>query len=283
MDMNNLQDLIQHSEKITGLAAALLLRVAGAIVIFYAGKWAAEAVIKLIRYGMKRTDVDETLRDFLGNVFYGALLTLVIVTALTQLGVNTTSAAAVLGGAALAIGLSLQSQMSSLAAGVILIIFRPFKKGDTVEIGGTLGIVEEITIVHTRLRSPDNRALTVPNSAITTQTIINHTGRPLRRVDLLISVAYEADLRRTKALLMELMTADPRSLKQPVPTVEVAALAANSVDFNVLVWAKTDDHGALKTALLEEIKLRFDRDGIERPATTAALLAGLGAAASKKP
>lgn len=265
MDKTKFMEILQDGEQLSALGLTITLKLAGALAIFYVGKWAAEGVIKLIRMGMKRADVDETLRDFLANVLYGTLLTMIIVTALTQLGVETTSAAAVLGGAALAIGLSLQSQLSSLAAGVILIVFRPFKKGDTVEVGGTTGIVEEITMVNTRLRSGDNRALTIPNSMFTTQTIINHTGRPVRRVDLVIGISYESDLRKAKGLLLELVMADERALKQPGPSVEVAALGTHSVDLAVQVWTRTEHHGGLKAWLLEQIKLRFDTEGVVIP------------------
>lgn len=257
--------LLTQSEKFAELGGMFLIKLTVAISIFYFGKWAAEALVKLVRLGMKRSEVDETLRDFLANVLYGVLVVLVIVTALTQLGVETTAAAAILGGAALAIGLSLQSQLSSLAAGVILILFRPFKKGDFVEIGGAKGFVEEIKIVHTRLRATDNRELTVPNSSITTQTITNYTARGLRRVELRIGIGYGADLRKAKQVLLETLVADPRVLKQPAPHVEVQALAASTVDMDVWAWVKTEDHGLARAGLLEAIKLRLDAEGIALP------------------
>lgn len=254
--------LLAQSEKLAELGGTVLLKLTLGILIFYVGKWVAEALVKLVRLGMKRGAVDETLRDFLANVLYGVLLMLVVVTALTQIGVETTSAAAVLAGAALAIGLSLQSQLSSLAAGVILILFRPFKKDDFVEIGGAKGFVEEIKIVHTRLRAADNRLLIVPNSSITTQTITNFTARGLRRVELLIGIGYSADLRKAKHVLLETLIADPRVLKQPAPYVEVNALAASTVDMDVWAWVKTEDHGLARAGLLEAIKLRLDAEGI---------------------
>lgn len=257
--------LLHQSEKFAEIGGLFLFKLTIAISIFYFGKWAAEALVKLVRFGMKRSEVDETLRDFLANVLYGVLIVLVIVTALTQLGVETTAAAAVLGGAALAIGLSLQSQLSSLAAGVILILFRPFKKGDFVEVGGAKGFVEEIKIVHTRLRATDNRELTVPNSSITTQTITNYTARGLRRVDFLIGIGYDADLRKAKQVLLDTVTADARVLKQPAPTIEVNALSTSTVDMDVWAWVKTDDYPDARPALLEAIKLGLDAAGIAIP------------------
>jgi small conductance mechanosensitive channel len=186
-----------------------------------------------------------------------------------QVGIDTTSAAAVLGGAALAIGLSLQQQLSSLAAGVILIVFRPFNKGDTVEIGsGIKGVVEEIKIVHTRLRTFDNREVMIPNSSITTNTITNFTVRGMRRIDLVISISYGADLLKAKQVLRELQDTEARVLKNPAPSVGVKDLMPNSLDLNVLSWVKTADYDAVRADQLEKIKLRFERDGIALPSSS---------------
>lgn len=256
-------DLMQEPDQLFDLAAPFVLHVFTAILIFFAGKWLANWGIKIVRSAMRRANVDETLGDFLGNVLYGLALTVVVVSAMHQVGIDTTSAAAVLGGAALAIGLSLQQQLSSLAAGVILIVFRPFNKGDTVEIGaGIKGVVEEIKIVHTRLRTFDNREVMIPNSAITTNTITNYTVRGMRRIDLVISIGYGADLLNAKQILRELQDTDKRVLKNPASSVGVAALSPTSLDLSVLSWVKTPDYDAVKGDLLEAIKLRFERDGI---------------------
>lgn len=256
-------DLMQEPDQLFDLAAPFVLHVFAAILIFFAGKWLANWGIKIVRSAMRRANVDETLGDFLGNVLYGLALTVVVVSAMHQVGIDTTSAAAVLGGAALAIGLSLQQQLSSLAAGVILIVFRPFNKGDTVEIGaGIKGVVEEIKIVHTRLRTFDNREVMIPNSAITTNTITNYTVRGMRRIDLVISIGYGADLLKAKQILRELQDTDKRVLKNPASSVGVAALSPTSLDLSVLSWVKTPDYDAVKGDLLEAIKLRFERDGI---------------------
>lgn len=261
-----LTDLMQEPDQLFDLAAPFVLHVFAAILIFFVGKWLANWGIKIVRSAMRRANVDETLGDFLGNVLYGLALTVVVVSAMHQVGIDTTSAAAVLGGAALAIGLSLQQQLSSLAAGVILIVFRPFNKGDTVEIGaGIKGVVEEIKIVHTRLRTFDNREVMIPNSSITTNTITNYTVRGMRRVDLVISISYTADLLKAKQILRELQDNDKRVLKNPASAVGVAALSPNSLDLSVLSWVKTPDYDAVKGDLLESIKLRFERDGIPLP------------------
>ncbi|MGH8540605.1 MAG: mechanosensitive ion channel family protein [Stenotrophobium sp.] len=260
---------LHTADRLMDAALPMLGQLLAAIAIFLIGKWVAEWLIKLVRLAMQRGRMDETLADFLGNVLYGLALTIVVISALHQLGVDTTSAAAVLGGAALAIGLSLQQQLSSLAAGVILIIFRPFKKGDYVEIGASgatvKGVVEEIKIVHTRLRTADNREVMVPNSSITTNTIINYSTRQLRRIELVINIGYEADLRLAKQVLLEILDGEKQVLKDPAPLVEVKDLSASSVDFNVWGWAKTADYQSVRAKLLETIKLRFDREGINMP------------------
>ena len=259
-------DFMQEPDQLIELAAPFVMHVFAAILIFFAGKWLANWGIKLVRTAMRRANVDETLGDFLGNVLYGLALTVVVVSAMHQVGIDTTSAAAVLGGAALAIGLSLQQQLSSLAAGVILIIFRPFNKGDTVEIGaGIKGVVEEIKIVHTRLRTFDNREVMIPNSSITTNTITNYTVRGMRRIDLVISISYGADLLKAKQVLRELQDTETRVLKSPAPTVGVKDLMPNSLDLNVQSWVKTADYDAVRADQLEKIKLRFEREEIALP------------------
>jgi small conductance mechanosensitive channel len=224
---------------------------------------------------MRRGRVDDTLADFLANVLYGLAIAVVVMSALAQVGVDTTSAAAVMGGAALAIGLSLQGQLASFAAGVIIILFRPFKKGDLVEIAGVKGVVEEIKIISTQLRTLDNRELIVPNSTITTNIINNHTARATRRLDLVVAIAYEANLLKAKQVIEEILSAEARVLKSPAPTVQIKALTESSVQLQVQPWTRTGEAGDVEPALLEAIKLRFDAEGVEfakaqvlRPAAT---------------
>lgn len=247
------------------MAQPFLLKVLAALLIFFIGKWVVSAAINLAKKAMSRGRMDETLTAFLGNVLYGFGMAVVIVSALGQLGVSTTSAAAILGGAALAIGLSLQGQLSSLAAGVILILFRPFKKGDFVMIGGTMGTVDEIKIIHTVLKSPDNQFVVVPNNNITTQIITNFSALPTRRIDLTIGVGYGSDLLRAKALLEEMVAAEPRRLEEPASAVMVKDLGESSVDFAVRLWVNSGDWWSTRCDLIERIKLRFDAEGIEIP------------------
>jgi len=262
MTVEQLRDPAQWHE----LALPVLVKLLAAVAIFFIGKWVAAATVKLVRRVMERGRTDEILTSFVANVLYGALLTLIVIAALTQLGVDTTSAAAVVGGAALAVGLSLQNKLSSLAAGVILIVTRPFRKGDLVDIGGTAGTVEDLTIVSTVLRAPNNEELIVPNSAVLGRTIVNYTARPLRRIDLTIAIAPSADLLKAKGAIQRVMTAERRVLKDPAPAVTVKALGPNSVDLAVNPWVATPDKADVEAALLEQIKLQLDADAIELPA-----------------
>jgi len=255
----------QTPELMLDAATPMLLNILAALLIFLAGKWLVKRLIWLFRKVMQSTHVDGMLVGFLANVLYGLGLTVVVIAALGKLGVDTTSAAAVLGGAALAIGLALQGQLASFAAGVILIVFRPFKKGDLVEVGGTTGIVEEIKIIHTVMITLDNQRVVVPNANITSNTITNFYALPTRRIDLTIGIGYSSDLRQAKQILERLLAEEPRILKDPAPSVMVRDLMDNSVDFAVRGWTLTGDWWSTRCTLIEQIKLAFDQAGIEIP------------------
>lgn len=255
----------QTPELLLDVAMPVVFNMLAALLIFLIGKWIVKRLIWLFRKVMQRTHVDDMLVGFLANVLYGIGLTVVVISAMGKLGVDTTSAAAVLGGAALAVGLALKDQLSSFAAGVILIIFRPFKKGDVVEVGGTTGIVEEIKIIHTVMVTFDNQRVVVPNANITTNTITNFNTLPTRRVDLTIGIGYGSDLRLAKQILERLLVDEPRILKDPAPSVVVRDLMDNSVDFAMRGWTLTGDWWATRCALIEQIKLVFDEEGIEMP------------------
>lgn len=255
----------QTPELLLDAALPVLVNILAALLIFLIGKWIIKRLIWLFRKVMQRTHVDDMLVSFLANVLYGLGVTVVVIAALGKLGVDTTSAAAVLGGAALAVGLALKDQLSSFAAGVILIVFRPFKKGDLVEVGGTTGIVEEIKIIHTVMITFDNQRVVVPNANITTNTITNFYALPTRRIDLTIGIGYNSDLRLAKQMLEQLITSEPRVLTDPAPSVVVRDLMDNSVDFAVRGWVLTGDWWGVRCTLIEQIKLAFDEAGIEIP------------------
>lgn len=263
--MELFNELLSDPMALWTLIVPLIKAVVSAVAIFFIGRWVAQLVIRLAKKAMTKAKLDETLIAFLGNVGYGLLLAMVIISALGQLGVDTTSAAALLGGAALAIGLALQNQLSSFAAGVMLILFRPFAKGNVVDIGGQMGIVEEIKITSTILKTFDNQLVWLPNSSVWGNKITNFSALPTRRVDLTIGIGYGSDLKKAKELLVAMLKDEPRILDDPAPSVVVSNLGDNSVDFAVRGWAASADWWATRCDLVERIKLSFDEHDIEIP------------------
>ncbi|MEN8166966.1 MAG: mechanosensitive ion channel domain-containing protein [Pseudomonadota bacterium] len=236
-----------------------------ALLVFILGRWLAGLLTKALGKVMKKGKVDPMLVNFLGNIAYAALLAVVVLAALEQLGVNTTSALAILGAAGLAVGLALKDSLSSFAAGVMLIIFRPFKLGDFIEAGGTMGVVEEIRIFHTMLKTGDNREVTMPNAQIYGGTIINYSARTTRRIDLVIGIGYGDDIKKARDLINEILTANDRVLKDPAQTVMLLELGESSVDFAVRPWVKSADYWTTRADLLETIKTAFDKEGLNIP------------------
>jgi small conductance mechanosensitive channel len=236
-----------------------------ALVVFVLGRWLAKLIVKALSKVMKRANVDETLINFLGNVFYVALLVVVIIAALDRLGVNTTSVLAVFATAGLAVGLALKDSLSNFAAGVMLIIFKPFKVGDFVEAGGTAGTVEEVRIFNTILRTPDNREITIPNGHIYSGTIVNVTARDTRRIDLVFGIGYNDDLAKARDLIWNVINSDDRILKDPEPAVALAELADSSVNIAVRPWVKTSEYWAVRSDVLEKVKQAFDSNNISIP------------------
>lgn len=241
------------------------IRLAMALVIFFVGRWLAGVATRMAKRLMARAKVDAVLIEFLASIAHAVLMVTVGLAALDQLGVNTTSLLAVLGAAGLAVGLALKDSLANFAAGVMLILFGPFKAGDFIEAAGTSGVVEKVRIFSTLMRSPDNREITVPNSAIFSGTIVNVSARPTRRIDLIFSIGYDDDIRRAKELIEEAMAEDARILADPAPALGVADLGESSVDLFVRPWVRSTDFLAVRSDLLEKVKQRFDADGISIP------------------
>jgi len=239
-----------------------------AILIFFVGRIVAKILKRVIEGVMRRAKFDETLLQFLGNIAMALMMTFVCLASLDMLGVDTTSLAAVLAAAGLAIGLALQGSLSNFAAGVMLILFRPFKVGDFIEAGGTAGIVEEIHIFHTLMKTPDNRKIVVPNSAITDSNITNNSANPTRRIDITVQCGYNDDLAAVKEFLWELIRGDERILEDPEPFVGVTELAASGVNILIRPWTKAEDYWLTKCDLTERIKLGFDERGFTIPYPT---------------
>ncbi len=236
-----------------------------AIAVFIFGRMIARVMSGMIVKGSRRAKIDETLARFLGNLAYIMMLTAVCIASLGCLGVDTTSLSAVLAAAGFAVGMALQGSLGNVAAGVLLVFFKPFRVGDMIDVGGTLGKVVEIQIFNTILLSPDNVRIVLPNSSITGGTIRNMSAEPIRRVDLVIGCSYNDDLRAVRAFLEEVVKSDSRILLEPAPVVAVSELAESSVNFVVRPWVASADYGNVKFALTEVIKLGFDERGFTIP------------------
>ena len=243
----------------------ILFNLLYAIGILFAGWFGVKLIVKLARQWMTRAKVDELLVRFSTNILYWTLLLLVVIAALSRLGVDTTSLIALLGAAGLAIGFALQDSLNNFASGVLLIVFRPFGLGDFVEAGGTSGIVEEITLFTTTMRTPDNREVIVPNGAIYNDVITNNSARDTRRVDMVFGIGYDDDMRRARGIMMDVLKADARILEEPEPVIMVAELADSSVNFHVRPWVKSGDYWDVMADVTEQIKVAFDDAGIAIP------------------
>ena len=261
----SIEDVNQIWLQAQDLVAAWGLKVIAAIAIFVIGRWIAKAVRNGIRRMMKKADADPIIIGFVGSMTYIALLAFVVIAALGQLGIQTTSFIAILGAAGLAVGLALQGSLANFAAGFLMIIFRPFKVGDFIEGAGVAGIVEAIHIFTTTLKTGDNKLIIIPNAKLSGDNITNYSAQETRRVDMTVGVAYDADLSVVRDVLNDIINKEDRVLKDPAPLVAVAELADNSVNFVVRVWTKTDDYWGVKFDTTETIKNRFDAEGIGIP------------------
>jgi small conductance mechanosensitive channel len=241
------------------------MRILGAVVIFIIGRWVAKGIASAVKRLMTRGDMDPMLVGFVRNLVYFLVLIFVILAALNNLGIQTTSFIAILGAAGLAVGLALQGTLSNFGAGVLLIIFKPFKVGDFVDAGGAMGSVEKVSIFNTWLNTPDNRLVIVPNSSVIGGNITNFTAKDVRRLDLVFGVSYEDDMKQVKEEIWDILKTDERVLKEPAPTVAVLELADSSVNFAVRPWVKTSQYWDLYFDLHERIKARFDQKGISIP------------------
>ncbi len=250
---------------LTELALSWGAKIIAAGLVFFIGKWISLRIARLVAGILEKQQIDVTLTRFLKNIIYYALLATVIVAAAGQLGINTASFLTIIGAAGLAVGLALKDSLANFASGVLLILFRPFKVNDFVQIAGVSGTVQEITIFNTILHTPDNQQLIVPNGKIHNDTITNVNANPTRRVDLVIGISYDDDIKAAHRLLEDIVAADERILAEPKTTIAVSELAESSVNFVVRPWVKTADYWNVYFHLLETIKLRFDEAGISIP------------------
>ncbi|NVJ49968.1 MAG: mechanosensitive ion channel [Gammaproteobacteria bacterium] len=241
------------------------LSVVMALLVFFIGKWIAKLITKATRSILTKAKVDPILVDFLAGIVKTVLLVFVIIAALTQLGIATTSLVALIGAAGLAVGLALKDSLQNFASGVMLIMFKPFKAGDFIEAAGVTGVVEKIAIFSTIMRSGDNKEIIVPNGSIYGGTITNFSARPTRRVDMVFGIGYGDDIKKAKEVLSRILAEDERILEEPAPVVAVSALADSSVNFVVRPWVNSADYWNVYWDTHEKVKLTFDEEGISIP------------------
>ncbi len=239
--------------------------VAIALVIFFVGRLVIGIFVRGIGAAMRRNGIEKTLETFISNLIRWALTIVVVIAAISQIGIQTTSFIAIFGAAGLAVGLALQGSLSNFAAGVLIVLFRPYKVGDWIEAAGVSGSVEQVQILTTSLKTGDNKQVIVPNSQIMSSIITNYSAKDTRRVDLVVGVSYDDDLDKVRKTLEEIIGAEQRVLNEPECLIAVSDLADSSVNFVVRPWVNTPDYWAVKFALTEAIKKRFDKEGISFP------------------
>ena len=236
-----------------------------ALAILIVGRQLVKLILRLITVALEKSKVEDTVRIFVTNLLNTLLMILVFIAAINQLGIETTSIIAVLGAAGLAIGLALQGSLSNFAAGILIVIYRPYKVGDYIEAGNHAGTVKDIQIFSTVLKTPDNKIVVVPNGSIMNGSIVNYSDQDTRRVDLIISCSYEDDIDKVRSVLEGILKKEKRILKDPKPQIAVAELADSSVNFIFRPWVKRTDYLPVYYSLLEEVKKRFDKEGISIP------------------
>ena len=241
------------------------LKILLALAILVIGRWIAGAIRKALRGGMERQKVDPVLVGFLSSIAYYLLMVAVVISAVGQLGIKTTSFIAVLGAAGLAVGLALQGSLANFASGVLIILFRPFKIGDFVEVGGIMGVVDEIGILMTEMHTVDNKGIVMPNQQIMSGHIVNFNARDTRRLDMKFGISYSDDIDKAKGILRDIIESDERCLKDPEPTIALAELGDSSVNFVVRPWVKGSDYWAVLFDVQETVKKRFDAEGVSIP------------------
>ena len=258
-------DLDSILDKLVDFATVYGIKIIGAIVIWIVGFWVIKKIMKGIKKVMSKKDYDESLQKFLLNLINWILKILLAVVILGKLGVETTSFAAILAAAGLAIGMALQGSLGNFAGGVLLMIFKPIKIGDLIEAQGELGVVKEIEIFTTKILTPTNKEVIIPNGALSNGNITNYTTEGHLRVDLTIGVSYDADIKQTKDVLMNVLTSNPKVMQDPAPSVNVSELADSSVNFAVRPFAKIENYWDVYFGITEECKLALDAAGIEIP------------------
>jgi len=261
MDIN----VEQLVEQVRELAVSFGFSIVAALAILVIGIWIIKFIRRIVEKQLDKREMDPTLAKFLLNLIYFLLLTVVILAALGQLGIETTSFIAILGAAGLAVGLALQGSLANFASGVLLIIFRPFKVDDFVKLADEEGFVEKIQIFTTQIRTFDNRTIIIPNSVITGGKITNYTDKEVRRVDISIGISYGDNIKHAIDSLMEILNNHPKILKDPAPFVGVTGFGDSSIDLTVRPWCNTEDYWDVFFEVNHSIKIEFDKKGVSIP------------------
>jgi small conductance mechanosensitive channel len=257
--MENLTQMVKDLVTLWGIKFIV------AVVILIVGIWIAKLLRNMAKKLLRKREIDETIVSFLGSLVYVAMVMVVIIAVLRQVGIETTSFIAIIGAAGLAIGFALQGSLSNFAAGILMLVFRPFKAGDFIEGGGTMGVVEKIHIFTTQLKTPDNKVVIVPNAKIMGDNITNYSAKDQRRVDLIFGISYGDDMKKAKKVMEDVLAKNERVLKDPAPTIGVVELGDSSVNIVCRPWVKTSEYWPVRFDITEKVKEAFDKEGISIP------------------
>lgn len=257
-----MEDIIQT---IQNLSVQYGLQLIGALLTLIIGLWLAKFLSGLVAKALKKKEIDATLTRFFVSMIKIVLIIFVLISVASQLGIETTSFIAIIGAAGLAVGFALQGSLSNFAAGIMLIIFRPFKAGDFIEGGGMMGSVQEVGIFITVMNTPDNKKIFVPNAKLTSDNIVNFSANDTRRVDMVFGIGYNDDIDKAKSVINSVLNNDSRILSDPAPQIVVSELADSSVNFNVRPWVNSSDYWGVYFDVTESVKKKFDEQNISIP------------------
>ena len=258
-------DLTNLSNTALELALLYVPKVLLAIITLIIGLWIIKAVVKFMNRSMGKSQVDESLKRFLGSIVTVMLKIMLLITVVSTLGVQMTSFIAILGAAGLAVGLALQGSMANFAGGVLILLFKPFKVGEVIEAQGYIGTVNDIQVFNTILKTFDNKTIIIPNGGLSNGSITNYSIEPTRRVDMTFGIGYSDDIPKAKDVLNKIIEGDKRVLKDPAPMVRVSELGDNSVNFVVRVWCNAPDYWDIYCDTHEKVKMEFDKNEISIP------------------
>lgn len=252
-------------QALTDLLITASLKIVFASAILLIGFWLSKRLQKLIIRALRKSSLEPTFVSFVGNISYYLLLLVFFVLCLAQLGIQTSSLVALLGASTLAIGLALQGSLANVAAGILLVFFNYFRVGEMIEVAGVEGVVESIEILSTTICTYDNRLVTIPNKKVIENNIINHVGKPQRRIDLVIGVGYEESIDHVRSALRWVLDQNSEVCAEPAPTIALGELGDSSINFYVRPWVKSEDYFRVKVQLIEAIKRKLDEENISIP------------------